>query len=549
MVPPMSDEAPDAGRMVRESGRLSLLTLVSRVLGLVREMTRAAFMGTAGLADSFTIGFMIPNFLRRLFAEGSVAVAFIPTFKGYLHDAGDDERRDFLSAMFSALTLLVGLATALGIAAAPLVVGLFDAEPVETAVLTRLMFPYLALVSFAAFLQGILNSVGVFGPAAFAPILFNICFITVPWLVSRFMPNPARAMAVGVLAGGLAQALWQLPYVLRKGFRFGFVGPRRAFRNSGVRRVLALIAPTIVGMAAYQLNDLVCTAVASRTGVGVATALTFSLRLQELILGIFAVSVGTVLLPELAGLAAGRDWKGFSGSLGRALDAIALVTVPVAVFSMIAGRDIVSLLFEAREFDASSVDLTTGAFFWHMTGLFFIAANRLLAPAFYARGDSRNPTWAGVASFGANIVLAVALAAFMGGGGIALALSLASAVNTFILVAMLLRTRLEGMEAALRGTFAYVAKLAVLSALAALPTLLLAGPLERAFGAASSRLVSAGLPLLAKTIVFGAVGIGTLVLTKDRVASFLFEAVSRRGRRAAAVGADAVGADAESGGA
>ena len=132
----MSDEAPDAGRMVRESGRLSLLTMVSRVLGLVREMTRAAFMGTAGLADSFTIGFMIPNFLRRLFAEGSVAVAFIPTFKGYLHDADIGEREEFLSAMFSALTLLVGLATALGIAAAPLVVGLFDAEPVETAILT-----------------------------------------------------------------------------------------------------------------------------------------------------------------------------------------------------------------------------------------------------------------------------------------------------------------------------------------------------------------------------------------------------------------------------
>ncbi|MBN1241746.1 MAG: murein biosynthesis integral membrane protein MurJ [Spirochaetales bacterium] len=533
----MSDEAPEAGRMVRESGRLSLLTLVSRVLGLVREMTRAAFMGTAGLADSFTIGFMIPNFLRRLFAEGSVAVAFIPTFKGYLRDASEEERGEFLSAMFSALTLLVGLATALGIAAAPLVVGLFDTEPVETAALTRIMFPYLALVSFAALLQGILNSVGVFAPAAFAPILFNVCFITVPWLVSRFTANPARAMAIGVLAGGLAQALWQLPYVLRRGFRFGFVGPRRAFRNPGVRRVLTLIAPTIIGMAAYQLNDLVCTAVASRTGVGVATALTFSLRLQELILGVFAVSVGTVLLPELSGLAAGREWKRFSASLGRALDAVALVTVPVAVFSMTAGRDIVALLFKAREFDEASVDLTTGAFFWHMTGLFFIAANRLLAPAFYARGDTRNPTWAGVASFGANIALAFALATLMGGGGIAFALSLASGINMIILVVMLIKARLDGMEAALRSTLAYVARLALLSSVAAVPVLLIAGPLESAFGASSSRLVSAGLPLLAKTLVFGAIGVALLVLTKDRVASFLLSALARRARGASGPGA------------
>jgi len=146
------------------------------------------------------------------------------------------------------------------------------------------MFPFLALVSFAALLQGILNSHEIFGPSGLAPILFNLCFIVVPWLVGNRLGNPARAMAVGVVIGGLAQAPVQVPAVIRLGTRFGFMNPARAFRNPGMRKVFALIAPTILGMAAYQVNDLVSTAFASRAGMGVASSLQYSLRLQELIL-------------------------------------------------------------------------------------------------------------------------------------------------------------------------------------------------------------------------------------------------------------------------
>ena len=255
----MSDETPlaaAAARMVREGGKLSLLTMASRVLGLLREMTKAAFMGTGALAEAFTVSFMIPNFLRRLFAEGSITVAFIPTFTGYLAEKDDKRTREFLSASLTVLVVLVLATVALGIACTPLLASLFGTDRGETILLTRLMFPFLALMSIAALLQGILNSVGVFVPSGFGPILFNVCFIAVPFLIGGWTANPARAMAVGVLAGGVAQAICQLPAVLRSGFRFGFIGLRAAFGNPGMRRVLALIAPTILGMAAYQLNDL-----------------------------------------------------------------------------------------------------------------------------------------------------------------------------------------------------------------------------------------------------------------------------------------------------
>ncbi|MCX7024217.1 MAG: murein biosynthesis integral membrane protein MurJ [Spirochaetes bacterium] len=526
----MSDGNDGGASLVRESGKLSLLTMVSRVLGLVREMTRAALMGTMGLADSFTIAFLIPNFMRRLFAEGSVAVAFIPTIKGYLKDGDRKKTEEFISATFTVLCLLVTAVTVAGMAAAPAIVSMFRSEPVETAVLTRLMFPFLALVSVAALLQGMLNAVGVFTPSGIAPILFNLCFIGVPWVIAPFAPNPARAMAVGVLAGGFAQAACQLPAVLKNGFRFGFIGIGRAFRNPGMRRVMALIAPTIVGMAAYQLNDIVCSVVASRTGEGVATSLTFSLRLQELILGVFAVSVSTVILPELAERAHNGEWAIFSERFKRGLEAIALITIPMSVFAMIEGRDIVALLFKTREFDERSVELTANAFFFHMLGLFFIAANRVIAPAFYAKGDVRNPTMAGVASFAINIPLAMILAAPMKGGGIALALSISSGLNAVILVGMLLRMRVAGMRAALVSVAGYSLRMLVFSAIAAAPVLF-AAPCLRAALSGRGRFLSAGAPLLVSTLVFAGIGVGLLVAVRDSIASELLSNLFRKRAR------------------
>ncbi|MCX7027974.1 MAG: murein biosynthesis integral membrane protein MurJ [Spirochaetes bacterium] len=530
---PTAPGGPDGieSKMVRNASLLSLLTMISRVLGLVREMTKASFLGTGLLSDAFTVSFIIPNFMRRLFAENSIAVAFIPTFKCYLHDKDDEATRRFLSSSLTVLTILVMVIVALGMAMTPWIVQAFGSDPAQTIVLTRIMFPFLALVSIAALFQGILNSYGIFAPSGFAPILFNVSFIVMPWAISRWMPNPARAMAVGVLLGGLAQALFQLPAVIRTGAKFGFISPKAAFRDPGMRKVFALIAPTILGVAAYQINDLVSTVFASRVGQGTASSLQYSTRLQELILGIFAVSAGTVLLPRLADTVRRGDWAGYSSSLGRTLKSLSLITIPVAVFSMIAGGEIVTLLYKRGGFSEESVALTTAAFFWHQTGLAFIAANRVIAPAFYARSDTKTPAIAGIASFVVNIGLVAVLAFPFKGPGIALALSLSSLVNTIILVFALLKRRTEGMTGALSGVLAYSARLLAFSLAAAVPILLLRAPLFAAFSASKSTLISAGMPFMIMTSVYVAIGVGFLVLTKDGTAFSLIRNLSGRGHR------------------
>ncbi len=525
---PVITAGDSSGRLMREGGKLSLLTMASRVLGLVREMTRAAFMGTGWLADAFAVAFTLPNFLRRLFAEGSMTAAFIPTFTGYIAGSDEAETKEFLSATFTVLVFLVGAVVALGIALAPWIVLLFaSGHHDEMALLTQIMFPFLALVAVAAFFQGILNSIGIFAPSGMAPILFNVCWIAVPYLFGRLAGNPARAMAVGILIGGLAQALCQLPAVLKAGYRFGFIGLGRAFRNPGMKRVFALIGPTIVGMAAYQINILVSTYLATNSGTGSVASLQYSLRLQELVLGVFVVSLGTVLLPDLAGAARAEDWKSYARSLEGGMRAMLLITIPVAVYSMIVGADIVTLLFRRREFGLESVRLTSSVFFWHMSGLAFIAVNRVIAPAFYARGDTKTPTLAGLVSVGVNIALAFALVGPLRAPGIALALTGASAVNTLVLVAILLRSRVPGASAALARSGRYSLKLVLLSGLAAAPVLAMR-PILGARLAGWNVNLAAGVSLAATFLAFGCVGIALLALSRDETALMLVRAFRRR---------------------
>ena len=523
----------ESAKMLREGGKLGLLTLISRVLGLVREMTRAAFMGTGILADAFAVAFNLPNFFRRLFAENSMSAAFIPTFSGYLAEGNEEKSREFLSATFTVLVVLVTTTVALGIACAPWIVKLFGSDPTETAVLTRIMFPFLALVSVAAFMQGILNSIGIFTPSGAAPIVFNVVFIAVPYLLAGPAGNPARAMAIGVVVGGFLQALVQLPSVLKAGWRFGFIGLRRAFANPGMRKVMGLIGPTVLGMAAYQVNILVSTSLASNAGTGAVSSLQYSLRLQEFVLGIFVVSAGTVLLPNLAKSAAAGEWSEFSDSVGRGLRAMLLVTIPVAFFAIVAGKDIVSLLFRAREFDDESVRLTTAAFFFHMTGLVFIAVNRVMAPAFYACSDTRTPTRAGILSFGANIAAAFLLVGPLKGPGIALALSIASAINSVVLVLALARKKIDGLGDAFAKSGVYALKIFLFAGISVMPVWFLEPALDRHW-AGAGRLLSYGLPLGIGALVFVMVILGILLASHDEIAAALSRMVGKRlrGRRA-----------------
>lgn len=504
---------------------LSVLTLCSRILGLVREMTKARFLGTSAFSDAFGIAFMIPNLFRRLFAENSISVAFIPTFKNYLEDAetpeGKKEAQDFVKATFTLVSFLTVVFVSVGMIFTPLILRIFySTEDIvamnEAIILTRIMFPYLVVISIAAFFQGILNGLKIFSPSGFTPILFNTIVIAFTWILSRWTSNPARAMAIGVITGGTVQALFQLPFVIKNNWKVTFTTLKKAFGNAGTKKVIALVGPTIIGMAGYQINDIVSSALATRAGEGVVSSLQYSLRLQELILGICAVTIGTIILPDLTGFAKKNQWEQFNALLGQSIKIMALIAVPITFYALPMSRSIISLIFSGGKFNSESVKMTMEVFDFHIAGLFFIAVNRIISPAFYAQQNTKSPTIAGLVNFAVNITLAALLVGNFGGRGIAAALTAASAVNTAVLFAFLKKTKGIEVGFLVKSTILYVLKVSLFSAVAVAPVYLLRTPLSQFFEG-HTRLISHGLPVAFTAVIFGTIGIILLALTKDEI--------------------------------
>jgi len=523
-----------AKSLVRHGSALSLLTLISRVLGLVREMVKARFLGTTALSDAFSVAFILPNLFRRLCAEGSIAVAFIPTFKEHLIE-GDKEKslqatREFLSCMFTFLTFFVTVLVCLGILFAPFLVKIFGIEEYdETVLLTRIMFPFLGFISIAALFQGVLNSIHIFTPSGLAPILLNISTIVCAYVLSPHTANPARAMAIGIIIGGFLEGAIQLPFIVNKGFNFFITGLKRAVNNPGVRKVFRLIVPTIIGMAAYQLNDLVSTALAGRAGEGTVSSLQYSLRLQELFLGVFAVSIGTVLLPNLTEYAKTSQWEIYNKRLVSSINIIALITIPVTFFSLLQGENLIRLLFQNRSFDDNSARLTLAAFTFHMPGLLFIALNRIIAPAFYAQSDTKSPTIAGIISFAVNITLAAILVGKFKGAGIAFALTIASAINTIILIIMLGKNPNINLKAVIGPSLLYILKMLILSALALVPIYFIT-PVLCEYFAGHSRIITYGAPFAICACFYFVLGLGLLALVKDQNFVGIINMIRKKGK-------------------
>ncbi|WP_296666662.1 MULTISPECIES: murein biosynthesis integral membrane protein MurJ [unclassified Treponema] len=517
---------------------LSFFTLCSRILGLVREMTKASFLGTSKFADAFGIAFMIPNLLRRLFAENSISVAFIPTFRGYLEDSADSGKnsdelkktKEFLNSTITLISFCTTVVVILGIAFSPLIIPFFlDASDsvltAEAVLLTRIMFPYLFVISVAAFFQGILNGVKIFSPSGFTPVLFNSIVIACTYIFTPILTKnvagaelraqmAARAMSLGVLIGGCVQAIFQLPFVIKTGWFCHFTSLKKAFKNPGTKKVIALVGPTVIGMAAYQLNDVISTALAGKAGTGIVSSLQYSLRLQELILGIFAVSIGTVILPDLSGLAKTQKWENFNRLLSQAIKIIALISIPVTFYSLVCGKEIISLVYKSKNFNDESVHLTLAAFRFHIAGLFFIAMNRVVAPAFYAQGNTKSPTLAGIFGLAINMIFALILIKPMSGGGIALALTLGSLANSVLLFVFLKKNEQIDVKAVVGGTILYSLKIAVLSIIAAVPAILVKNATSALF-AGRGRFVEFGGAVILTAIVFAFAGILLLLITKD----------------------------------
>ncbi len=534
--------------IVRSGLLLTLMTFASRIMGLIREITKASFLGTGIYADSFSVAFMVPNLFRRLFAENAISAAFIPTFKDYLAKGDSDENKkttqEFLLSTFTLVTFMTSCVVVIGVLLAPLIMPFFCDKPdpaafdyaeqlekylldrSETITLTRIMFPYLIFISIAAFFQGVLNTCGVFAPSGFTPVLFNGIVVISTYLLAPHTSNPARAMAIGTIIGGSVQAIFQWPFVRKTGWKAGLTSIKKAFTNPGTRKVIGLLAPTIVGIAAYQLNDTVSTLIAKHVSFGVASSLQYSIRLQELILGIFAVSIGTVILPDLSGFANSKDWSQFNSMLLQAIKIMTLISIPITAYSLINGNELISLLYKKNQFDDKSVAMTLGIFRFHIAGLLFIALNRIIAPAFYAQKKTKLATLAGLVNFGTNILLVLILAMPLGGNGIALALSLASMFNTIAL--FIFMKKLEAIEVGkvVKGTIIYALKMCVFSVIASVPTFFV-HKITVEYFADYSKIICYGAPILISGLVFALVGVLELVISRDEIVGVILKKVKK----------------------
>ena len=431
-------------RLARDVLMMALATGVSRLLGLFRDVAIADRFGASGAYDAFLIAFFVPHFLRQLLAEGALSTAFVPSYTG-LRVSGDDADR-FASALLSWSVLLFAVVVGLGVWLAPVYVPFlasgFAPEKLALAVgLTRIVFPFIALVGFAAIFMGILNAHRRFFAASAAPIWFNVGMILgVLVLAPRFPEQPALGLAVGALIGGGGQLLAQIPALLRVGFRF-----RPTFWpiHPEIRRLARLMAPAVLILAVTQVNLLVDNKLASYLGDGGIASLQYGMRLFQLPLGVFAVSVATALLPRFSEARAREDHGRFSSYLGDGIALSALVLLPAMVGLLAIGPDVVRLLFEHGSFAPEDTLRTARVLSFYLIGLFPYGLVYLFSRAFYALRRTRLPLLAAVVAVGANVALDLALVSTMREAGLALATGISGVVNALMLGLFLLsRTRL-----------------------------------------------------------------------------------------------------------
>lgn len=447
-----SAEPQKARGLLRSSFMVSLLTMLSRVLGLARDICFSIFIGVGPSTDPFYIAFRIPNFLRRLFAEGAFAQAFVPLLSEYRQQRSFQDVRDLVDRVSGVLGSSLIAVSVLAVVAAPLVAGLFApgyaSDPAKFALtsdLIRITFPYLFLISMTGFSGAILNSYGRFGAPAFAPVLLNVVLIGAAYFAGRWFEQPLYALAWGVLLAGVAQYLFQWPFLMQLNL---LPRPRWQPRDEGVRRILMLMGPALFGVSVSQINLLLGTVIASFLPAGSVSWLYLSDRLHELPLGVFAVAIGTVILPSLSRDQASASMQSFSRTLDWGVRLVLLIGMPASVALLLIGHSIQLALFRYGETTAHDVQMSSYALAAISIGLSAFMLIKVLAPGFYARQDVRTPVRIGVIAMVANMVFNLILVVplhmslKMGHVGLALATALAAWVNAGLLARGLLKQRI-----------------------------------------------------------------------------------------------------------
>lgn len=434
---------PDSDNLqvTRAAGVVGGATLCSRVLGVIRDMVIAWFFGAGMNSDAFIVAFRIPNLMRRLFAEGSLSMAFIPVFTDCLVRQGKQEAFHLAQSAIRLVSVILVVVAITGVALAPMLVRLFAPgfDPLSerfalTVTMTRIMFPYIVLIGLVALSMGILNALGHFAAPAFAPVFLNAGIIGSALLISPHLARPVTGLAVGVIIGGGLQLMLQVPFLVRYGVRFR---KPSAFCHAGMKKVARLMLPTVFGAAVYQINILAGTLLASFLGEGSVSYLYYADRLVQFPLGIFAIATATAVMPTLSRQASAGDYRALGDTFAYGLNLVLFITVPSMIGLMVLKEPIVALLFKRGAFDAESTRQTASALLCYGVGLWAFSAVRIVVSTFYALQDTRTPVKIGAVSVAVNIALGVLLMKPMGHSGLALSASLASIVNLVLLLTAL----------------------------------------------------------------------------------------------------------------
>lgn len=450
MSNPDSSELPAAiasspRGLLKSSLVVGLMTMLSRVLGLARDIVFANFLGATAAADAFFVAFKIPNFLRRLFAEGAFSQAFVPVLSEYRERRSIDAVQELVNKVSGALGGSLLLVTGLAVIGAPVLTALFapgfyladDTTRYQlTSEMIRITFPYLLLISLTGFCGAVLNSYGRFAVPAFTPVLLNITLICAVVFASPYFDEPAFALAWGVMAAGFVQLTFQLPFIhsLRLTPK-----PSWDLQDEGVKRILALMGPAIFGVSVSQINLLLDTVLASFLPLGSVSWLYYSDRLVELPLGVFAIAISTVILPSLSRQQANGSGEAFSATLDWAIKMVLLIGFPAAVALIILATPILMTLFQYDKLTVGDVGMAAMSLQAYSLGLLAFMLIKVLAPGYFSQQDTKTPVAIGIKAMVANMILNVIFVVPLhyfwqiGHVGLALATSLAAVLNAGLL--------------------------------------------------------------------------------------------------------------------
>ena len=426
-------QTPKSSGLLRSSSIVSAMTLLSRVLGLARDVFVASYFGAR--ADAFFVAFKIPNFFRRLFAEGAFSVAFVPVLSEY--KVQEKDIRSLVKSVSGTLLAILGPFTILAVAAAPILTWIFapgfasDANKFAlTSDLLRITFPYLLLISLTAFYGSVLNTYGQFAIPAVTPVLLNVCLIVATLYFTPWFDEPLMALAWGVLLAGVTQLAFQLPFVMKLGL---LALPKPAFADVGVRRILKLMVPALFGVSVSQINLLLDILLASFLESGSVSWLYYSDRLTQLPLGIFAIALAVVILPSLSKKHAEQDQSQFAITLDWGVRMVLLIGLPSALALIVLAQPLMMTIFYRGEITPYDIEKMSMSLQAYSAGLLAFMLIKVLAPGYFARQDTKTPVKIGIKAMVANMALNIPLVLTLAHVGLALATTISAYLNAVLL--------------------------------------------------------------------------------------------------------------------